>query len=611
MTRIRAWNVPLVVSSAAGTLALIAGLVSFLGWAADVYRFTDWDGSGIAIKANAAVAAAVAGIGLLLAVQTPFVRAVQTMGAFVAALGGLTLFEHLTGWNLGIDTLLFDEPAGAAATVSPGRMGPPAASSFLAIGMALVLRTNGARGRAFSVALGLIVFSIGTLSLTGYWYGAQAIYAVARYTGIATQTASMIVALGIGLIAASPDRQPVRTLVEDSAAGALARRLVPSVILLPLILGWLRVRGQQLALYDTAFGTAIRSLIEAGILGAVLWWSLQSMRTKDSQRQHAQRQLADTERRLAQTLDSITDGFVTLSEDWRFTYVNEESARLLQKSRAELPGEVIWELLPRISATPLRDELVRAAAHRITAEVEVADLAGDGRHLLCRLYPAAEGGVSIYFRDVTERVRAEAALRESNRRKDEFLATLAHELRNPLAPIRNAAKLLLAKGLAEEKLQWGAEVITRQVAHMARLLEDLLDISRISRNRLELRKEWVDIATIVQSALEASRPLIDSAQHELTVDLPALPVFIDADPVRMTQVSRICSTTPQSTPSPEATCSCASRLTAVTSSCASSTTASASKPRCSPGSLKCLRRPRSRTIACQAAWGSASRWQRA
>jgi PAS domain S-box-containing protein len=138
--------------------------------------------------------------------------------------------------------------------------------------------------------------------------------------------------------------------------------------------------------------------------------------------------------------------------------------------------------------------------------------------------------------DVTDRKRAEAALREADRRKDEFLATLAHELRNPLAPIRNAVEILMARAQADPKLVWARELIDRQVRVMARLLDDLLDVSRITRDKLELRKEKVLLAEVVASAVETSRPLIDAAGHALALELPDEPVVLDADPVRLAQV---------------------------------------------------------------------------
>ncbi len=129
-----------------------------------------------------------------------------------------------------------------------------------------------------------------------------------------------------------------------------------------------------------------------------------------------------------------------------------------------------------------------------------------------------------------------AALKDSDRRKDEFLAMLAHELRNPLAPIRTSVQIVRAKSPAVPELQWATEVIERQVHQMARLVDDLLDVSRITRGKIELRKERVELAAIVRSAVEASRPLIENRGHELTVTVPSQPIHLEADPTRLAQV---------------------------------------------------------------------------
>jgi signal transduction histidine kinase len=124
---------------------------------------------------------------------------------------------------------------------------------------------------------------------------------------------------------------------------------------------------------------------------------------------------------------------------------------------------------------------------------------------------------------------------EADRRKDEFLATLAHELRNPLAPIRNSVSLLRLSGAAGPAAQvW--EMMDRQVEHMVRLVDDLMEVSRITRGKIELRKEMVDLAEVIAAAVETSRPLIDAARHELKIDLPPEPLWVEADPVRLAQV---------------------------------------------------------------------------
>jgi two-component system CheB/CheR fusion protein len=138
--------------------------------------------------------------------------------------------------------------------------------------------------------------------------------------------------------------------------------------------------------------------------------------------------------------------------------------------------------------------------------------------------------------DIDERRRAEAGLREADRRKDEFLAMLAHELRNPLAPIRNAVKLLRDAGQTDPVREWSRDVIERQVEQMTRLVDDLLDVSRITRGKIQLQIETLDLATVVSGAVETSRPRIDARKHQLEVHLPDATVHLPGDLVRLTQV---------------------------------------------------------------------------
>jgi PAS domain S-box-containing protein len=164
------------------------------------------------------------------------------------------------------------------------------------------------------------------------------------------------------------------------------------------------------------------------------------------------------------------------------------------------------------------------------------------------LVPLHESGgitssVLILTEDITERKQAEGrlrrsqeALQEADRRKDEFLATLAHELRNPLAPIRTAAQILGSPKVAAPQLQWAQSVIQRQVGHMALLLDDLLDIARITRGKLELKTERVKLTDVVDSAVEAARPLLDGKHHSFKVSLPAEALILNADLLRLSQV---------------------------------------------------------------------------
>jgi PAS domain S-box-containing protein len=172
--------------------------------------------------------------------------------------------------------------------------------------------------------------------------------------------------------------------------------------------------------------------------------------------------------------------------------------------------------------------MVRKGATRFFASGTTSPVRDDGGRLL---------GFTKVMRDVTDRKRAEDAMQEADRRKDEFLAMLGHELRNPLAPIRNALFLMKLRGAKDpgdvERLRG---MMDRQITHIARLVDDLLDVSRISQGKFELRTEPVDLRDVVRNAIEGVRPFLDERGHRLDVGLPAGPVRLEVDPVRLEQV---------------------------------------------------------------------------
>jgi signal transduction histidine kinase len=135
-----------------------------------------------------------------------------------------------------------------------------------------------------------------------------------------------------------------------------------------------------------------------------------------------------------------------------------------------------------------------------------------------------------------EREQTAEALRLADRRKNEFLATLAHELRNPLAPIRNSLHILRLSDFEDETAARLHEVMERQLGHLVHLVDDLLELSRVTGGKIELRRRRIELAAIVRSAVETSAPLVESARHQLAISLPAEPMFVDVDPVRMVQV---------------------------------------------------------------------------
>jgi PAS domain S-box-containing protein len=253
--------------------------------------------------------------------------------------------------------------------------------------------------------------------------------------------------------------------------------------------------------------------------------------------------------RLASIVESSHDAIISKSIDGVILTWNAGAEQLLGHSAAEAVGRPVSLIVPEDrreeEASILRrlehgeriDELetVRLSKHgrRIDVSLTISPIIDDDGRLIA---------VSSIARDITVRKQVElenanllAALKEADRRKDEFLAMLAHELRNPLAPIRNAAQIIRLKGPPAPDLQWAREVIDRQVQQMTRLVDDLLDLSRISRGKIELRKRRIELAAIVNSAVEASRPLMEKWGHELTVTIPDDPIYLDGDLTRLSQ----------------------------------------------------------------------------
>src|SRR5688572_16829545 len=137
---------------------------------------------------------------------------------------------------------------------------------------------------------------------------------------------------------------------------------------------------------------------------------------------------------------------------------------------------------------------------------------------------------------IVERERAQQALEAADRRKDDFLAMLSHELRNPLAAIQGSIELMQKKSIEDPQLQWARDVVARQNRHLTRLIEDLLDVSRITWGKLTLQREPVELREVAQLAVETVRPLIETRRHELQITLPDDPVYVEGDAVRLTQV---------------------------------------------------------------------------
>ncbi|CAN7309000.1 PAS domain-containing protein [Massilia sp. LjRoot122] len=236
--------------------------------------------------------------------------------------------------------------------------------------------------------------------------------------------------------------------------------------------------------------------------------------------------------------DSMTEGFALVDTDWVITSMNGAGVQLVGRPESEVVGHDHWEVFPESVGSEVERICREVMATRAAGTVEYAyPLPGGGRLWMeVRVYPAMDGGLAIFFRDITKRRDAEEQLRLEAQRKDEFLAMLAHELRNPLAPIGAAAELLALGRLDADGVRRTSAIVARQVGHMTSLINDLLDVSRVTRGLVALACEPVDVKAAIADALEQVRPLVEARRHRLEMQLPLEDASVEGDHKRLVQV---------------------------------------------------------------------------
>jgi signal transduction histidine kinase len=419
------------VALAVAIYPLAGGLLSLAGWAFDVQRLTDWEADGISIQPNASLAAAGASVAVLLKVAGKTVPA-ALFAAVVAVLGALTLFENVSGIGLGIDQLfLFGREWGSGGTTAPGRMGVPASLSWALLGASLVVMTGrlGA-SRRYAPWVALVPLAVSSFSMLGYLYDSSLLYTIPGTTAIALQTATFIFAASVATIASSP-HGPMELFADAGPAGIAARRLLPFVVLVPLLTGSLRLAGERAGLYDTAFGVALHNLVEITLLLTLLGWTGRAIARHSSGRERA-----EAERRKLLVL--------------------EQSARQEAERQATI--------------------------------------------------------------------------------RDEFLATLSHELRTPLNAILGWAQIVQADVSDGTRIRHAVGVIERNARLQAQMISDLLDMSRILAGKMRLHVQPVDLAAVVNAALEAVQPAADAKDIRIQNVIEPVADSVNGDPARLQQV---------------------------------------------------------------------------
>jgi PAS domain S-box-containing protein len=415
--------------------------------------------------ANTAVAAACAGAALILAGMSSrwMQRLSGGLGAIVLVIGGATLFQHISGIDAGIDELLVHHLWGIKAAVAPGRMGPPASTCFTLIGTALLLLRGGARAQRAAPVLGTLVGVLSMLSLIGYLLGAQPLFSLASWTGIAFQTASILFALGLALVVSVPDAEPAWTFSQNTAAGVLARRSLPLIVVMCVTLGWLRVRAQNVGLVDTAMGTATLVLMQIILFSLLLWWCVRAVASRERRQQQAEDALRESEGLLSAVMQQLPVGLGVMDTKGEWLVSNPLMDTFVPKGVPSNGPERIshWraynsdhELIPPESwpgQSALRGEAAQAT------EMLFIDDDGRERWMSVSAAPLRENtgaiiGATCVVQDIDAVKRAEQALRTSEAR----LSGLINSAMDAVIVVDAEQRVVLFNPAAEEMFKCAA-----------------------------------------------------------------------------------------------------------------------------------------------------------
>ena len=464
-----------LLTKLSAALVTLAGLMVLIGWIADIGDFKSVYGP-ITMKANTAIALILGGISLFgLTINHKQLKLLsQICAVFIVLIGLATLSEHLIGWNLGIDELLFRESPGAVATTSPGRMGITASTCLVFFGVSLLILY---RGRRVSLAQGLTLIGglWAMLAVVGYAYQAEQLYAIAQYTGIALHTAVSLLVFSLGILAARIDEGWLAIVGDSSAAGRMARRLMAVGVIAPFILGWLSIAGQRAGLFGVGLGTSLLVMAVIAIFLLSVWAAAD--RLKDAEEQHLA--LAAVAKHGEETL-SRQAALIDLSHEpifvWELDGVildwNQGSEGLYGFTKTEALGRVSHDLLKTAFPTSLEKhlEILRRDSYWFGELVHVTK---DGRTVVVESWQQLikSNGQSLVLetnRDMTARRQAEELLRQQR----ELLQVTLSSIGDAVIATDVQGRITFLNSMAQSITGWGNEAVGEPVHEVFRIMNE-------------------------------------------------------------------------------------------------------------------------------------------
>jgi PAS domain S-box-containing protein len=530
-------------SGGAALLVALMGTFVLAGWALDLASLRSVAPGLATMKANTALAFLLSGAALwLLQVRRAgrFAGAARAIALAVAVIGLLSLFENVLGWDLGIDQLLFRDSFPAGPTSAPGRMASATALNLLLVGLALLLLDAPGDAADYPAAA---AGSVALIAVIGYAYGISALYSVGPFASIAVHTAVGFVVLSSGILAARPDRGLAALLTNAQPGGTLMRRLLLPAVVIPILIGWLRLQGQRAGLYGTEFGTALFAMTNIVVFLVLAAWTGRSLDKSDAERRRAESALRRSEGRMKSILDAALDAVIGMDAQGRVVSWNPRAESSFGWSGSEAVGRPLADLIipPRYReahAQGLARFLATGEGPVIGRRIELQALRRDGSEFPVDLTITVlkEGDAPLFnafVADITERKHLEAQLLQSQKIDSvgRLAGGVAHDFNNLLGVITGYGELLKQKIPDDPQLKRYVSDILRAAERAAGLTRQLLAFSR----KQVLQPLIIDLNTVVGEMEKMLRRLIGEDVHLVTVFDDRLR-RVQADPGQIEQV---------------------------------------------------------------------------
>ncbi|HUR40321.1 MAG TPA: PAS domain S-box protein [Verrucomicrobiae bacterium] len=358
--------------------------------------------------------------------------------ALVSAVGLVTLGQYLLGFDAGIDQALFPGEAIDAHTLHVGRMAPATALNFVLLGSALLVAGMRFRGSVLlAQGLTLVVLATALLVVLAYVYGASEIRAAPAHRSVALHTAVLFIVLASGVWLARPDKGAMAVWTSPFSGGQQARRLIPAAILIPTLVIWVRLRGDELERFSHETVAAMAATAAVLIFLGVIWSTARLLIRTEEERARTERDVRTSQARLLSLVDTVMDSIITVNEEHRIVLFNKAAERMFGYPAGEMLGQTLDRLLPE-AARKAHPEHIRkfggsgvSARHTVAAGViHAVRASGEQFPIESSISQFEVGGQKLYtavVHDVTERMRAEAALKDSEREQRELAGRLEIE----------------------------------------------------------------------------------------------------------------------------------------------------------------------------------------